>query len=105
VDADFDTVARRLESGAVAAALGAYAGPLLPRSQAPAVVRLRHRITGQLRASLIARGDPGLLADWVYSPWGAEDLPVWRALAAALPPERRAALLARARVLDAEQRA
>ncbi|WP_405904313.1 GAF domain-containing protein [Streptomyces sp. NBC_00656] len=105
VDADFDTVARRLESGAVAAALAAYAGPLLPRSQAPAVVRLRHRLAGQLRAALIARGDPGLLADWVHSPWGAEDLPVWRALATAAPPERRAALLARARVLDAEQRA
>ncbi|MFD3613400.1 GAF domain-containing protein [Streptomyces atroolivaceus] len=105
VDTDFDTVARRLESGAVAAALGAYAGPLLPRSQAPAVVRLRRRIAGQLRAALIARGDPGLLADWAYSPWGAEDLPVWRALAAAAPPDRRAALLARARVLDAEQRA
>ncbi|MFH8760521.1 GAF domain-containing protein [Streptomyces atroolivaceus] len=105
VDTDFDTVARRLESGAVAAALGAYAGPPLPRSQAPAVVRLRRRIAGQLRAALIARGDPGLLADWAYSPWGAEDLPVWRALAAAAPPERRAALLARARALDAEQRA
>lgn len=44
VDADFDAVARRLESGAVAAALGGYAGPLLPRSQAPAVVRQRRRI-------------------------------------------------------------
>ncbi|MEU9094258.1 GAF domain-containing protein [Streptomyces sp. NPDC087901] len=105
VDADFDAVVRRLESGAVAAALGNYAGPLLPRSQAPAVVRLRRRIIGQLRAALIARGDPGLLADWAYSPWGADDLPVWRALAAAAPPERRAALLARARALDAEQRA
>ncbi|MEU9200244.1 GAF domain-containing protein [Streptomyces sp. NPDC048332] len=105
VDADFETVARRLESGAVAAALGAYAGPLLPRSQAPAVVRLRHRLAGQLRAALIARGDPALLADWAYRPWGAEDLPVWRALARAAPPERRAALLARARALDAEQRA
>ncbi|GGZ16385.1 GAF domain-containing protein [Streptomyces nitrosporeus] len=105
LDTDFDTVTRRLESGSVAAALGAYAGPLLPRSQAPAAVRLRHRIAGQLRAALIARGDPGLLADWAYSPWGAEDLPVWRALAAAAPPERRAALLARVRGLDAEQRA
>ncbi|MFF2731552.1 GAF domain-containing protein [Streptomyces sp. NPDC058008] len=105
VESDFDTVVRRLESGAVSAALGAYTGPLLPRSQAPAVVRLRHRIAGQLRAALIARADPGLLSDWAYSPWGAEDLAVWRALAAAAPPERRPALLARARVLDAEQRA
>lgn len=103
VDADFDTVARRLASGAVAAALGAYAGPLLPGSQAPAVARLRNRISGQLRAALIARGDPGLLADWAYSPWGEDDLPVWRALAAAVPPGQRAAVLSRVRALDAEQ--
>lgn len=104
VDADFDTVARRLASGAVAAALGAYAGPLLPGSRAPAVVRLRQRTTDQLRAALIARGDPGLLADWAYSPWGEDDLPVWQALADAAPAGRRAALMARARGLDAEQR-
>ncbi|MFC9243710.1 GAF domain-containing protein [Streptomyces sp. NPDC057136] len=104
MDADFDTVARRLASGAVAAALGAYAGPLLPGSQAPAVVRQRQRIADQLRAALIARGDPGLLADWAYSPWGEDDLPVWRALATAVPPGRRAALLERVRGLDAEQR-
>ncbi|MFB7479887.1 GAF domain-containing protein [Streptomyces anulatus] len=104
VDADFDTVTRRLGSGAVAAALGAYAGPLLPGSRAPAVVRLRQRISDQLRAALIARGDPGLLADWAYSPWGEEDLPVWRALAGAVPVDQRAALLARVRGLDAEQR-
>lgn len=104
VDADFDTVARRLASGAVATALSAYAGPLLPGSQAPAVVRLRRRLDDQLRASLIARGDPGLLADWAYSPWGEDDLPVWQALAAAAPPGQRPALLARARELDAEQR-
>ncbi|MEE1736490.1 GAF domain-containing protein [Streptomyces sp. BE147] len=103
MDADFDTVARLLGSGAVAAALGAYAGPLLPGSQSPAVVRLRRRLADQLRAALIARGDPGLLADWAYSPWGEEDLPVWRALAEAVPAERRAPLLARVRGLDTEQ--
>ncbi|MFF3394813.1 GAF domain-containing protein [Streptomyces sp. NPDC002669] len=104
VDADFDAVARRLASGAVAAALGAYPGPLLPASRAPSVVRLRHQLQEQLRAALIARGDPGLLADWVYSPWGEDDLPAWRALAAAAPASRRPALLARVRTLDSEQR-
>lgn len=104
VDADFDTVTRRLASGAVAAALDAYTGPLLPGSRAPAVVRLRRRITEQLRAALIARGDPGLLADWAYSPWGEEDLPVWRALAETVPADQRAALRSRVRDLDAEQR-
>ncbi|MGW2180248.1 GAF domain-containing protein [Streptomyces sp. NPDC001732] len=104
VDADFDAVARRLASGAVAAALGAYPGPLLPASRAPSVVRLRRRIEEQLRAALIARGDPALLADWVYSPWGEDDLPAWRALAEAVPAGQRPALDARVRALDAEQR-
>ncbi|MFD7069047.1 GAF domain-containing protein [Streptomyces sp. NPDC059913] len=104
VDADFDTVARRLASGAVAAAMNAYSGPLLPASQSPSVIRLRRRLDDQLRAALIARGDPGLLADWAYSPWGENDLPVWRALASAAPPAQRPALLARAHALEAEQR-
>lgn len=104
VDADFDAVARRLASGAVAAALAAYAGPLLPGSRAPSVSRLRRRLDEQLRAALVARGDPGLLADWAYSPWGEDDLPVWEALAAAVPAGQRPALLARVRALDAEQR-
>uniref|UniRef100_A0AAU2VIY9 GAF domain-containing protein n=1 Tax=Streptomyces sp. NBC_00008 TaxID=2903610 RepID=A0AAU2VIY9_9ACTN len=104
VDADFDTVARRLASGAVASAMSAYAGPLLPGSQAPSVVRLRRRLDDSLRAALIARGDPGLLADWASSPWGEDDLPAWRALAAAVPAAQRPALLARARALDAELR-
>jgi hypothetical protein len=103
VDADFDTVTRRLASGAVTGALSAYAGPLLPASQAPAVARLRRRLEDQLRAALIARGDPGLLADWAYSPWGEDDLPVWRALAAALPVQQRPSALARVHELNAWQ--
>ncbi|MGW8951808.1 GAF domain-containing protein [Streptomyces sp. NPDC055709] len=102
VDADFDAVARRVASGAVAAALGGYAGPLLPASQAPGVLRLRERLADQLRTALISRADPGLLAEWAYSPWGEDDLPVWQALASALPEGRRPAAEARARALDAE---
>ncbi|MCX5384202.1 GAF domain-containing protein [Streptomyces sp. NBC_00083] len=103
VDADFDTVARRLGSGAVAAAMNVYGGPLLPGSQAPAVARLRRRLADQLRAALIARADPGLLSDWAYSPWGEDDLPVWRALAEALPRCQQASVRARLTELAAEQ--
>jgi hypothetical protein len=102
LDADFSAVARRLGSGAVAAATGMYAGPLLPGSQAPAVVRLRRRLEGRLRAALVARADPGLLADWAYSPWGEDDLAVWRALASVTPVRQRPAVHARVRELDAE---
>ncbi|WP_308295943.1 GAF domain-containing protein [Streptomyces sp. ISL-96] len=103
VDTDFDTVARRLASGATTAAMSGYAGPLLPASLAPGVVRLRRRLEDQLRDALIARGDPGLLSDWAYSPWGQDDLRVWQALASVLPREQRPAALTRVRELDTWQ--
>ncbi|MFD5098425.1 GAF domain-containing protein [Streptomyces albidochromogenes] len=103
VDTDFAAVERRLASGATTAAMSAYAGPLLPASRAPAVVRLRERLADQLRHALIARADPALLADWAYSPWGQDDLPVWRSLASVLPAPQRPPALARVRELDAWQ--
>ncbi|MFD5142469.1 transcriptional regulator [Streptomyces sp. NPDC058401] len=102
MEADFTAVTRHLASGAVSAALARYPGPLLPASTAPGVVRLRRRIEEQARAAVIARADPGLLTDWVCSPWGAEDLDVWRALAGVLPAAGRTAALARVRAIDAE---
>ncbi|MER5526138.1 GAF domain-containing protein [Streptomyces sp. NPDC002677] len=85
VESDATVVERRLEAGAVAAAVTAYPGPLLPGSQAPAVVLLRQRLADGLRAALIARRDPDLLADWAHAPWGEDDIEVWRALAAVRP--------------------
>jgi len=69
----------------VTGAATAYTGPLLPGSQAPAVVRLRARLADGLRTALIARRDPDLLADWAHAPWGEDDIDVWRALAAIRP--------------------
>ncbi|MFJ9244067.1 GAF domain-containing protein [Streptomyces sp. NPDC101776] len=85
VESDVAIVERRLEGGAVTGAASAYTGPLLPGSQAPAVVRLRTRLADGLRTALIARRDPDLLADWAHAPWGEDDLDVWRALAAIRP--------------------
>ncbi|WP_208105651.1 GAF domain-containing protein [Streptomyces sp. GC420] len=102
IDSDYDTVARHLDSGALTAALRAYAGPLLPLSGAPAIARLRSALHEQLRAALIARGDPGLLADWARSPWAEDDLEAWRALASALPDDARAPALSRVHALEAE---
>ncbi|GAA4020189.1 GAF domain-containing protein [Streptomyces sp. NBC_01352] len=95
VESDVGVVERRLETGAIMAAATAYAGPLLPGSQAPAVRRLRRRLADGLRTALIARRDPDLLADWAHAPWGEDDLDVWRALAAVRPtPAIRARLAA-----------
>ncbi|WKD36022.1 GAF domain-containing protein [Streptomyces xanthophaeus] len=102
LDADFTALTRQLAAGAVSAALHHYPGPLLPASTAPGIVRLRRRIEDQARAAVIARADAGLLTDWVCGSWGADDPEAWRALAAALPPERRPAALARVRALDRE---
>lgn len=102
VDADFATVDRRLGSGAVSAALADYAGPLLPASRAPGVVRIRERLAGRLRAALVDRGDAALLADWTYSAWGEDDLEMWRALARVVPASGLAPVLARLQALDAE---
>ncbi|MEU6217639.1 GAF domain-containing protein [Streptomyces sp. NPDC047022] len=99
VVSDVTVVERRLDSGAVSEAASAYRGPLLPGSQAPAVTRLRRRLGDALRAALIARGDPDLLADWARSPWGEDDIGVWRALTAARPT---AAVRARLGELESE---
>lgn len=99
VESDVTVVERRLETGAVTAAAAAYSGPLLPASQAPSVVRLRHRLADGLRTALIARRDPDLLADWAHAPWGEDDFDVWRALASTRPT---AAVRSRLAALEAE---
>lgn len=104
VRADFRTVTELLERGDPAGALQAYAGPLLPGSDAPGVARLRRLLDGQLRAAVLATADAGLLAAWTATPAGAGDLAAWQALARALPPgaPRRPLALARARQLAQE---
>lgn len=99
VESDVSVVERRLASGSVAEAATAYTGPLLPGSQAPTVARLRRRLSDGLRTALIARRDPDLLADWAHTPWGEDDLDIWRALAAVRPT---AAVRARLDELESE---
>ncbi|ARP73418.1 transcriptional regulator [Streptomyces pluripotens] len=99
IESDVTVVERRLEAGALTAATEVYAGPLLPGSQAPAVVRLRNRLTSGLRSALIAHRDPDLLTDWAHTPWGEDDTEVWRALAQVRPT---APVRARLDVLEAE---
>ncbi|WP_211265597.1 hypothetical protein [Actinacidiphila oryziradicis] len=104
VRSDFGTVRDLLAEGRVAEALALYTGPLLPCSQAPAVVEHRRALEQQLRGAVLASGDPVLLRHWVDAAWGAEDVPAWQALADRLPggSPQRAAAAARARALDAE---
>ncbi|MEV6633949.1 GAF domain-containing protein [Actinoplanes sp. NPDC051470] len=95
LSADFSTVTDHLDAGRVAEALSEYAGPLLPASDAPGVVRLRRALETRLRDTLLRRADHTLLEKWVRSSWGADDLEMWEMYAALLParsPARGAAL-------------
>ena len=94
VRADFTTVRDLVAEGEVAAAVSAYTGPLLPDSEAPAIVEYRTVLEQQLRAEVLASADAGVLRRWVSAPWGADDAEAWLALAQQLPggsPQRAAA--------------
>jgi hypothetical protein len=100
VEADFLTVTRLLDAGALREGLAAYRGPLLPGSDAPGVVRLRSLLDQRARAAVLAAPDPGLLEAWTRSPSGADDLAVWEALAASLPRRSPRRTMAELRVAD-----
>ncbi|WP_127499579.1 GAF domain-containing protein [Actinoplanes solisilvae] len=104
VGADFRTVVRLLELGRTAEALEAYAGPLLPSSDAPGVAKLRRLVDDRLRSALLAARDRTLLQTWLHSPWGADDLQIWEAYARLLPSTAadRPFALARIRELQHE---
>ncbi|MDX3241369.1 GAF domain-containing protein [Streptomyces sp. ME18-1-4] len=104
VRTDFDDMSRLLAEGRVGEALARYPGPLLPRSEAPAVVAHRRCLEQQLRGAVLGSGDTRLLRRWVEADWGTEDLGAWAALARALPAgsAQHAAAAARARALNLE---
>lgn len=88
---DHDAVGAALADGATETALAAYAGPPLPGSDAPGVVRLRRALENRLRRRLLAHAGPALLESWVCAAWGEDDLEVWEALHAARPGRGTAA--------------
>lgn len=94
VVSDLDDVQRAIADGNPNAALSAYRAPLLPASDAPAIVEARALLEESLRRSVLTTGDPILLHRWLGHPSGRLDLPAARALVAVLPagdPRRAAA--------------
>jgi len=105
VSADFLDAARALREKDVTAALAAYAGPLLPRSEAPAVLTERHWLDVRLRTAVLESGRAPLLTDWLER-HGPEDLDGWERLVPLLPPSvRRSEALAQVRRLCADEQA
>jgi hypothetical protein len=81
---DVETDVRRVEgllrTGAVRRAAESYPGPLLPGSEAPAIVGAREQLDAWLRQAVMTSDDAEALWAWVNSPSGDDDLGAWKRL-------------------------
>lgn len=85
VTGDWLAVEAQLAAGDLRTAMRGYAGPVLPRSSAPGVVRLRESLAASLRQGLLRSGAPELMSAWTRSGWGRDDYDMWVAQRAVVP--------------------
>lgn len=83
---DWLAVEAQLAAGDVRTAMRGYGGPLLPRSTAPGVVRMREALETTLRHAVLASGAADLMSAWTRSAWGRDDYGMWQAQRRAVPP-------------------
>jgi hypothetical protein len=97
VSGDVTDVQAALRTGDLAKALDLYSGPLLGRSDAPALRMERDELDATLRRAVLDSADAELLWRFAQTPTGAEDLEVFEVLDQELPAadHRRAAVTAR----------
>ena len=95
---DVDTVRTALAVGDIRGALAAYAAPLLPRSVAPGVERLRAELSAEVRFAVLTSRDPEVVDAWVRRPDGIEDHEAWTRLLALAEPGSPQSARARAHV-------
>ncbi len=74
-----------LERGAHKVALGAYAGPVLPRSDAPGIVAMREELGAALRGAMLTDASADTLLEYARTDDAAFDLEVWNACLRRLP--------------------
>ncbi len=88
-------------------ALQIYRGPLIPRSDAPAIVELRREISAALREAVLNDAGPDALMEYAQLPEAADDVVVWETCLKLLSPRspKRAAVVAHLERIDAELRA
>lgn len=98
VHTDVDAVRAALAVGDLARALASYPGPVLPRSDAPGVDRVREELEADLRAAVHASLDAGAIARWTASESGAEDWWAWERLARVAVPGSAAGMRAAERL-------
>ena len=96
VSADFLDVRRLLGEGRVDAALAAYGGSLLPRSDAPIVNAARDDLDIALRQAVLSRRDPEAI--WLLAERMPDDLELWEEVCQRLARADPRRFLAKARV-------
>ena len=85
VTGDWLAVGAQLAAGDLRAAMRGYDGPVLPRSTAPGVVRLRDELESSLRHALLRSGAADLMSAWTRSSWGRDDYEMWVAQRRVVP--------------------
>jgi len=100
MDVEFDVARVRglLGRGAVRDAARRCAGPLLPHSEAPGVVRERDALEAWLRHAVMTADDAEALWAWTQSTSGRDDLGAWKRLLANLDYDDPRRSLAASRV-------
>lgn len=98
VEADFLDLRRLLATDEASPVGRGYGGPLLPRSEAPTLRRIREELEGQVRARLLLRGGPDDLWAYAETEYGKNDINILERLVAMLPCEDHRAVAARIRL-------
>ncbi len=85
VSGDWIATEALLAAGDLRGAMRSYRGPVLPRSTAPGVVRLREGLESSLRHALLRSREADLMSAWTRSAWGRDDYDMWVAQQAVVP--------------------
>lgn len=93
-----------LHRGAHRMALAIYRGPVLPRSQSPAIVRLRSEVSTLLRDAVLGDGAPDIVLHYLGLAEAEDDVEAWRLALRLLPRRspRRAVVVAHVERLEAD---
>ncbi|MEW9531691.1 GAF domain-containing protein [Microbispora sp. NPDC049125] len=102
VSGDFLEVRQALATGELAKAARLYQGPLLPRSEAPAIRRARDELEVRVRSEMLSRGSVEDLWAYAQTSTGQDDAEVHERLVTMLPDadQRHAAASARLDWID-----
>ncbi len=104
LDVDATQVLLHLHRGAHRRALALYRGPVLARSQAPVIIRLRCDTSTLLREAVLGDGASDTVLRYLALPEAEYDVEAWQLALRVLPARspRRAAIVAHVEWLEAE---